>query len=477
MSMDFFQKKINTKIVFYFSIFFLLFSAQIAFAASLNLSPSSGSYDVGDTINVRIVLSSPVQSANAVSATVDFPKALLTLNSISKSNSLVSLWAQEPSYSNASGTANMEGVILNGYTGSNGTIVTLSFKAKAVGNANVKFTASSILANDGQGTNILTGAGQANFNITKAEEKVAPVTPVVENKSADSINIEELKKENSMDSSAKFLISSVGKKDKSSYTVEIDGVAYPWQNQKSNIFETPSLSKGKHVIKISMETVDKDIISDSLSFSINGILAPTFTEYSKNVQEKGYIVVKGLADPNIDVVLNSNAVLNKTREILIQEKIVKSDEKGVFAYVSDQAASGVYNITAYARAKNGSESEKTPSITIEVSAQSMSFLRGILNTFSLLIPIMAVIILLVIFAIWGWYKALYFQRIMRKKFFNAKQLVAKSFGILDEDVNEEVKIFKKIKALESLTKEERLFINQFKKDIEAAEKAILNEMK
>ena len=163
------------KLFLFFIFLFLVFFAHTTLAANLNLSPSSGSYNVGDAITVRVVLSSPTQSANAVSGTLDFPRALLTLNSVSKSNSLVNLWAVEPSFSNASGTANMEGIILNGYQGNSGTILTLSFKAKAAGNANLKFTAFSVLANDGQGTNISTGAGQASFNISKAVEKEAPV--------------------------------------------------------------------------------------------------------------------------------------------------------------------------------------------------------------------------------------------------------------------------------------------------------------
>lgn len=226
-----------------------------------------------------------------------------------------------------------------------------------------------------------------------------------------------------------------------------------------------------------MDTVDNETISNSSSFSIDSILIPTFIEYSEDISEKEYIVVKGLADPNIDVIMNLRAILTSTNQILVQEINLRSDEKGLFTYVSDKAPAGVYNITANSRTKTGIESEKTPDITVNVSPESLPILTRILNTFSLLIPLVALILLLIILAVWGWYKVLHYRQNMSKRLNRTKTVVSKSFDILDEDVKDEIKIFKKIKALESLTNEERLFINQFKKDIEAAEQVIMSEIK
>ena len=73
---------------------------------------------------------------------------------------------QEPSYSNSAGTVNFEGIVLNpGYTGSQGKILTITFKVKGGGNAPLIISSGSVLANDGQGTNILTSAGRANFTL------------------------------------------------------------------------------------------------------------------------------------------------------------------------------------------------------------------------------------------------------------------------------------------------------------------------
>lgn len=462
--------------VLIFSLSFLFFTHTV-FAGELNLSPSSGSYSVGDTINVRIVLSSPVQSANAVSGSLSFSNNILTLTSISKSNSLVSLWAVEPSYSNASGTVDMEGVILNGYTGSSGSILTMTFKAKAIGNANIKFTSFSILANDGQGTNIGTGAGQANLSITKAVEKTTTSSLETKGKAVSSIQIEELKKKDEMASFSKFLITSVGKKDNTSYKIQIDGLEYPWLNSESGIFQTPTLPKGSHVLKVSMSTTTDGTISSNVSFSINTILVPIFTEFSENIKEKEYIVAKGLADPNVDIILNINRSVAGVEQSQNNEITLRSDEKGLFTYVSEKAEMGVYEIIARSRTESGVDSAKSLPIRINVSSLSAPISQNIMDTFSLLIPILALLILLTGLAIWGWYKVLHYKEKMHGKLMHTKALISKSFNILDEDVDEEVKIFKKIKSLQILSDDERAFINQFKKDIEEAEKTILSDVK
>ncbi len=139
---------------------FLVFPTARAAGASFTFSAQTGSYEVGDAIPITVYIQSPGQSINAVSGAISFPSDKLAVTSISQSGSIVNLWVQNPSYSNGAGTANFQGVVLNpGFVGSNGTIITINFKAIAPGVALVSFTSGSILANDGQGTNILDPDG------------------------------------------------------------------------------------------------------------------------------------------------------------------------------------------------------------------------------------------------------------------------------------------------------------------------------
>lgn len=154
-------------VVFSFSFFFFNFSE--AFAASLNFSPSSGSYAVGSTLSVAVYVSSTGQAMNAASGVVSFPQDKLEVTSLSKTGSIFTLWVQEPSFSNSAETVNFEGIALNpGFRGASGKLMTVNFRVKATGVALLNFSSGSVLANDGKGTNILTSLGNASFGLVGA---------------------------------------------------------------------------------------------------------------------------------------------------------------------------------------------------------------------------------------------------------------------------------------------------------------------
>ena len=136
-------------------------SVDITFAANLILSPATISTNVGKTFSVDVLVNNNKEAINAVSGLVTFPADVLMVTSVSKTGSFISLWAEEPSYSNTNGTINFEGVALNpGFSGATGKVVTITFKSKQEGNININFKSGSVLANDGNATNVLgTTAG------------------------------------------------------------------------------------------------------------------------------------------------------------------------------------------------------------------------------------------------------------------------------------------------------------------------------
>lgn len=143
------------------------------FAATLSLSPGVGEYQVGQTFTAQVVVSSSDKLVNAVSGTLEFPSDKLSVQRVTKDGSILSLWVQEPTYSNSAGSVTFEGVILgNGYQGGSGRIITITFKVNAPGQADLRFANGSILANDGEGTNILEGFNQGRYTLNA---KSAPV--------------------------------------------------------------------------------------------------------------------------------------------------------------------------------------------------------------------------------------------------------------------------------------------------------------
>jgi len=147
---------------------------------------------------MAVILASPDQAANAVSGSLSFPANKLQVVSISKTNSILSLWVEEPSYSNSAGTISFQGVVPNpGFQNGRGTVVTIVFRAIAAGPANVSFSQASVLANDGTGADILADYQGASITVsgqpieTTKPEVVQPVNPdavVITSKTHPTIN-------------------------------------------------------------------------------------------------------------------------------------------------------------------------------------------------------------------------------------------------------------------------------------------------
>lgn len=174
--------------LFAFPLALALFLPFAVSADTLFLSPTSGSYSAGQTFAVRIIVSSQ-QAINAVSGVLDFPSDKLQVTSVSKSGSILSLWVQEPSFSNIKGTVSFEGVVPNpGFVGQNGRILTVNFRVLSSGNANLKFTSGSLLANDGYGTNILRTLGTSSLDLTPATS--APSGPAETETSPEDVEPE-----------------------------------------------------------------------------------------------------------------------------------------------------------------------------------------------------------------------------------------------------------------------------------------------
>jgi hypothetical protein len=138
-------------------------------AATLQVSTGRAVISAGDTIIAAILVSSPDQAANAISSVISFPTDLLSVVAVSKTNSILSLWIQDPVFSNQDGTVSFSGIVPDpGWTGLSGQVVSVEFRAKKPGTATIELTSSAVLANDGNGTNILTAATPRTLTISLA---------------------------------------------------------------------------------------------------------------------------------------------------------------------------------------------------------------------------------------------------------------------------------------------------------------------
>lgn len=161
---------------------FCNFPAKVSAAgASLYLTPSTGTFVIGGTFSVSVKVSTGGQVINAAEGAIQYDSSLLEAVSASRGGAVFNLWTTEPTISG--GAIRFGGGIpMPGYKGNGGHVMTVKFKAKAAGTAQVSFTSGAVLANDGKGTNILASMGSGSYTISpkvdapKSEEPTSTKT-------------------------------------------------------------------------------------------------------------------------------------------------------------------------------------------------------------------------------------------------------------------------------------------------------------
>lgn len=154
----------------------LLFAVSFlsAYAATLSVSPGTGVYTAGSTFTVRVAINTNGKAVNAAEGALSFNPREVSVVSVSRAASIFNLWTLEPTFSNSAGTVSFGGGSPSGYTGSSGTIMTITMRALNAGSPKLTFTSGSVLAADGLGTNILSNMQSGTYTITAAAAQPEP---------------------------------------------------------------------------------------------------------------------------------------------------------------------------------------------------------------------------------------------------------------------------------------------------------------
>lgn len=462
---------------FLFLIFAIFIFPKFSFSASLYFSPSSGSYNVGQNFTVNVLVESNEQAMNAVSGLINFPADKLEIVSLSKNGSILNLWVQEPSFSNALGTINFEGIVLNpGFQGGTGKILSINFKAKSVGQAGLIFKSASVLANDGQGTNILQNLKSANFYFTQQEQP----------KQDNVIQIQNL------NLPSKPEIFSLTHPDQDRW-YSLNNVTFSW-----------SISKDILALKMGLDKNPDGKPSILVDFPVN------FKEY-KNLEDgiwyfhlqlknqKGwseiahYRVQIDLTPPKaFSIEFIDGKVTRNQRPVILfntedetsgidfyKIKIGRGDyfdlstEVAHNPYTLPLQAPGKHTILVQAFDKAGNYTYAKDEFEILPPPSLFEvFTKKISITLSYLIPLLALLIILIILILYG----LRYIIILRKKLKKEKEMSFKEihmiFEFLRKETENKIKELEKIKNIRNLTKEEEEIISYLKENLNRSEKII-----
>ncbi len=156
--------------IFFVSFQIISFVFQICFvyAANLRLSPSSGSFLVGSSFDVSIILDTKNTPVNLLEIELFFPPDKLQLASPSVGKSIIQVWPSPPVFSNQEGRVYFVGGAPDpGLNTEGGLVLTLTFRVVSSGEAEIRFgNKSSVLANDGKGTNVLKQSSAVFFKLS-----------------------------------------------------------------------------------------------------------------------------------------------------------------------------------------------------------------------------------------------------------------------------------------------------------------------
>lgn len=465
------------------AVFFLLPSS--ALAATLSLSPADATVAVGETVTETVFVSSADQAMNAIAGTLSFPTDLVQVISISKSGSVLSLWVQDPTFSNTDGTISFSGVVPNpGYTGARGRVVSIQFRAKKAGTSTITFSssASQVLANDGNGTDILKSTVPATITVTVPQTPVSPPPP-----SSSSVSSDLLAK-----------ITSSTHPDQTQW-YKLPHAVFDWTN-----------AQGVSAIRLGY---DKDadgkpgvLYSEPLSHKeldlADGI-------WYFHVQERGpsgwgpvssYRVQIDTIPPLPFTVAFPNGTTTQSGDTLVAQFATTDELSGIDGYqvsidgkeyavsadegsrpyaISEDAGAHLLLVRARDKAGNLSVADGTFSIIeTEKPAPFNLFAFGWLaiNYLSLFLILFAILITLIFAA---WYVRTHFtayRRRLNHRLGLTHAHVHKEFDNLKDALTEELRNLEQAKSKRDLTREEERLVIRFKKLLDQSEQAIEKDL-
>jgi hypothetical protein len=136
-----------------------------AHAAIISLIPASSEIGIGEKITVELRIDSEGASFNAAQTVIRFPRDVLEVVALNKTESVFSFWLEEPQFSNTDGIISFTGGTPYGVSGGAVGILKIEFKAKEIGSGTLSLTEAAVTAADGSGINLLSKMNDAVITV------------------------------------------------------------------------------------------------------------------------------------------------------------------------------------------------------------------------------------------------------------------------------------------------------------------------
>lgn len=456
-----------------------LFMPAVSFAATLNVLPAAISVSAGEVFTETVSVSSADQALNATSGTVTFPASLLSVSSVSSANSILTLWVQQPTFSNYLGTVRWSGVVPNpGFTGIRGQIFSIRFVAKSAGTAAIGLSSPMVLANDGNGTNIFTAANPASVSISPSAPQPANATP----QNQSSVPLAAITSSTHPDQTEWYSSSHVALDWTNApgvtalrlgYDQDANGLPTTFY---SNLISHQELQLGDGIWYFHVQERNSDGWGPVSTFRIQIDTVPplpVLLQFPNGTTTAASTIAVQFTTTDALSGIDHYQLSVDGRSF----EVIAQDGSGVYMLPSGSSGMHTLSVTAYDRAGNSATAQEqfstlggTP-ITFSIS----SFIWLIANYLSLILIAIAALAVISFAGWYLWHRLRAFRMRLYDKLDPAHQALRQEFTKLNGAIVQEVLSLEKIKSERPLTQEEGQIIAHLRRIVEKPEPISGNE--
>lgn len=466
-------------------ILFLVPQKAVAQKASFYLSPGKGSYGVGSTFFVNLLVNVDGIAINAAQATASFPADKLQVIQVSKVSSIFSLWPEEPVFSNTHGRISfLGGVPSPGFIGQGGNIISILFKAKAAGEATVSFSGEKILANDPYGTDIFAFSQGGIYTIIIPEKLPPTEKPPIEKLPPEEAEADtqpphtfEITIDNEGDPTNPTPLLYFETKD------DLSGMSHYEAKIKDDVFEvrpgenfpwrTPVLVPDTYNILVKAFDRAGNFTESRAEMKIESIPPPQVTVCPKTFRSgEEMLFVSGTALPNSKLI-----ILFEKEGKLIKEWEISSDHEGDWSLAKEGLfRSGVYTISAKTKDSRGAESYRSGPCTFKVILEGISIGPLIISYKNLSLITIIIFIILLLFILYLLWRIKRTHKLIERESKDLRLKFYKEFNELKNDIESRILGVKKIRDVRSPTQREKVTEEELLKDLADVERVLREEL-
>ncbi len=138
--------------------------------AKFYFQTSNSTLAPGSEFNIPVYLDTDTK-ANALDIEISYPKDKIKFLDSSNARSIVDLWQVKPKML-PNGNIGFSGGMIQGFAGTKGLIITLSFRALSAGDANLSFVKKDLYLADGKGTKMSPSTSPLTLSVKEGEKVV-----------------------------------------------------------------------------------------------------------------------------------------------------------------------------------------------------------------------------------------------------------------------------------------------------------------